>query len=230
MDIKCWVAMNGAEFSREALPPNPAWMSCRFAPGGAGLSNLPPFLPTGAMVLLDDSTPPAGHDPLTVAAQLNSLVRAFGLAGIILDFQRPGSSQTYAMASYLVKALPCPVCVAYPYSQGLSGPVLLPPPPPHQLPKDYFAPWEGRELWLEAVPDAEEITLTREGAAVRSIPIPQQAMDFTEDVLFCKYKLQILPDRAVFTLVRDRQMLNALLHDGVQYGVTRAVGISPLSE
>ena len=113
MAIPLYLAMTAAEFSGcNTLPSNPAWMSCRFSPGGNGLSNLPSSLPPGTLLILDDQTPPDGHDTALIRQQLMEIIDANHCAGLLLDFQRPDIPQTTQIVKELL-SLPCPVCVSH---------------------------------------------------------------------------------------------------------------------
>ena len=64
MAIAPFLAMTGAEMrNNSVLPDKIAWMACHFSPYGTGLSNLPKNLPAGSLLMVDDITPPHGHDP-----------------------------------------------------------------------------------------------------------------------------------------------------------------------
>jgi hypothetical protein len=93
MEIPLYLAMTAAEFSScDPLPQHPAWMSCRFSSSGNGLCNLPPILPEGTLLIIDDQTPPAGHDAFLVRRQLEEILNSHLCAGLLLDFQRPDST------------------------------------------------------------------------------------------------------------------------------------------
>ena len=89
MAIAPFLAMTAAEMhSCASLPEKVAWMACHFSPYGLGLSNLPKTLPPGSLLMMDDITPPQGHDPDLIAAQLEECVQKFQCSGVLLDFQR----------------------------------------------------------------------------------------------------------------------------------------------
>ena len=227
MAIRLYLAMTAAEIRENTgLPPKIAWMACHFSPYCTGLSNLPRILAAGSVLMLDDVTPIFHHDPEQIAAQLRERTGALDCGGVLLDLQRPGYPETAELAKYLAEALPCPVAVSEPYARGLSCPVFLPPVPHHVSPEAYFAPWQGREIWLEAALDAEEITLTPQGAAFAPLP-PGAAVPegFAEERLHCHYAVAVEADAARFTLWRTAEDLNALLAEAERHGVTTAVGL-----
>ena len=51
-----------------------AYLACHFSSYGKGLSNFPEALPSGSILLLDDSMPPNGHDSRIVEAELKEKV------------------------------------------------------------------------------------------------------------------------------------------------------------
>lgn len=227
MDLKYCLAVTAAEFGTlEALPSQLAWMACHFSPAGKGLSNLPGILPPGSLIMIDDSLPPEDHDPGLIAAQLQQLAQDRQAGGIVLDLQRPDSQESARIARVLSEALSCPVCISPFYAKDLRGPVLLPPPPLHQPIEKYIAPWKGREIWLEAALEAERITVTEEDSIAAPIPfspIPEDC--FTDDALCCRYQAQVLEDRVIFTLVRDKEMLQKLLIKAAEQGIRQALGL-----
>ncbi len=227
MDINCYLAMTAAELAgTQAPPPHTAWMACHYSPTGKGLSNLPQQLPTGSLLIVDDSIPPNGHDPKQIAEQLNQLVRELPIGGIILDLQRKDLEENTELVSVLVKQPPCPVCVSSHYAKGLDCPVFLPPPPLHTPLNKYLAPWKGREIWLEAALETEQITVTKEDSTVTSLsytPLPEES--FWDDTIYCRYTIQVQEDHAIFTLTRDMDMLQKLLIQANKQGVSKAVGL-----
>ena len=81
-----FLAQTAWEATRASVPKR-AYMACHFSSGSKGLSNLPTALPTGSILLVDDSIPPAQHDPEVVAGQLREIITQFSLAAVLLDFQ-----------------------------------------------------------------------------------------------------------------------------------------------
>ena len=226
MAIAVFLAMTAAEF-RENPPISGAvaWMSALFSPFGRGVSNLPRQLPPGSLLILSDRTPMSGQEPEVIADQLRTCIDTFGCVGLLLDFQRPGHDPQAALAQFLVGALPCPVAVSAPYGQGLDCPVFLPPVPASTALKEYLAPWQGREIWLETAPEASVITVTQAGAEAAPLAGPVAGDGFFDPELHCHYRTQVGPDKAVFTLWRTRQDLDGLVQEAQHYGVTRAVGL-----
>lgn len=227
MDRNYCLAMTAVEYEgSEVLPASAAWMACHFSATTDGLSNLPRQLRPGDFVMLDDSFPCNGHDPHRIVRQLQQLLEQQETGGIILDLQRPCQAENARIAEVLVSKLSCPVCVSALYAESLDCPVLLPPPGLHQHLEEHLAHWQGRPIWLEATLESEEITVTRDGSTVRSIPYyPLSQGVFEEDSLFCRYAIRVEENCAVFTLSRDGEMLKKMLSEAERLGVQQAVGL-----
>ena len=226
MALPLYLAMTAAEMQEiTPLPKAFAYMACHFSPYGTGLSNLPPWLPAGSMLILNDRTPICGHDPGLIAAQLAETVEQWRCSSLLLDFQRPGREEAAILAKHLVEVLPCPVGLSAPYADGIFCPVLLPPPPLDEPLDRYFAPWQSRDIWLEAALDGLQLTLTAEGCKATPIPFPALSGGFVEEQLHCHCQIQAHPDRAEFILYRTREDLAALLEEAESLGVTAAVGL-----
>ena len=226
MAIPLFLATTGHEISKiRELPPNIAWMACHFSPYGTGLTNLPPALPPGSMVIVNDRIPVCGHDPVLITRQLSDLVDASGCHSILLDFQRPDEPQTAAIVEALVHALPCPVGASAPYAQGLDCPVFLPPVPAHILLNDYLRPWQNRPVWLEAALNAVTVTVSAEGTTVStSVPDFSKQIHHDRD-LHCHYSITTLQEQIQFHLFRTPEDLLSLLSVAEHLSVTQAIGL-----
>ena len=227
MALPLYLAMTAAEIScAQALPARCAYMACHFSPYGTGLSNFPRSLPKASVLIVNDRTPVQGHDPALVAAQVAQLAEEWEAVGILLDFQRPNIPRTAEIAKAILSALSCPVSISEYYARDLNCPVFLPPPPPDRpLPK-YIAPWQGRELWLEAALDAQRIAVTPKGSSL--------TQDFSHDSIDCPhqdtklhihYKIEIAPNLVSFTLRRTQADLTALMQEAESLGFTQAIGL-----
>lgn len=227
MALPLYLAMTAAEFAgSETLPERIAWMACHFSCYGSGLSNLPQQLPTDSMVILNDRTPIHGHDPERIARQLGELLESLHLNCILLDFQRPDVQETADLVGVITETLPCPVGVSEPYAKASDAPVFLPPPPLHMALEDYLQAWQGRKIWLEFATEAETITVTAAGAqVVQHLPTSLEPPVFEEPRLHCRYHTALQEDRAVFSLLRDKEHIAGLLEDAQALGVTKAVGL-----
>lgn len=227
MAIMPFIAMTAAEIrGNPVLPGQIAWMACHFSPYGPGLSNLPRTLPPGSLLMVDDVTPIRGHDPQSILDQLGACAERLSCRGILLDFQRPDVEETAALVEVLTEDLPCPVAVSHCYAGSGSFPVFLPPVPPSELPERYFAPWTGREIWLELALDGMEVTVTESGAAFLPLTAASPTEpEFFEETLLCRYHCDVQEDAVRFTLRRAAGDLERLLSEAEKYGVTHAVGL-----
>lgn len=227
MILPCYLAMTAAEFaSAPRLPEKTAWMACHFSCYSTGLSNLPQALPKGSMLIVNDRTPVAGHDPKQIVGQLQQLVEEQEVERVLLDLQRPDCEETTRIVEVVIHALSCPTGVTAAYAKGSTCPVFLPPPPIHVPLEQYLSPWKEREIWLELMPDAEELVVTRDGCAIHSLlhtelksPIHQH------DNLCCRYHIQLLEDRAIFTLERNTGLFPPFLAQAKELGVNCAIGL-----
>ena len=224
MVLPLYLAQTSLEMAGNSLPEHPAYLACHFSPGGQGLSNLPQALPAGAMLILDDSTPMAGHDPELIVRQLADAIRQHSCESLLLDFQRGNISGQQELAKLLTDSLPCPVGVSEVYAELLSCPVFLPPVPPDKPLKDYLAPWQGREIWLEAALEGITLTLTEAGCSVEALyDFPEHGL--TDEALPCHYTVGTTEKSAIFHLWRTRQDLESLLSEAESLGVTKAIGL-----
>lgn len=221
MVLPLYLALTAAEFAFcSSFPEKMAWMACHFSPYGTGLSNLPPKLPEGSMVILNDRTPIHGHDPKEILCQLKELEPAL----LLLDFQRRAVKDCEKIARYLVENMDCPVGVSHWYGEGLGCPVLVPPVPPDVPLGEHLAPWQGREIWLEAALDGLTYTVTEEGSTPSPpLHIPDSGM--ADRSLHCHYNIEVFENRVDFHLYRTREDLDHLLKDTKNHGVTNAVGL-----
>ena len=226
MVLPLYLAMTAAEIrGSQDFPPNLGYMACHFSPYGTGLSNCPAQLPENAILILNDRTPIHGHDHEVIAGQLAQLVERLKCDSVLLDFQRPEVESLYFLAEKLTVSLPCPVGVSDLYAKDLDCAVFLPPVMPDMLLGEYFAPWKGRDIWLDISTEGQEITLTEKGAEVTIIPqyaCPENSHGDT--ALHCHYRIE-LAETARFTLFRTEQDLTDLLTEASQLGVSRAVGL-----
>lgn len=225
MAITPFLAMTAAEMHNcPHLPPKIAWMACHFSPYGRGLSNLPDSLPECSMLVVDDITPIHGHDPEVITQQLAEAVQRHKLAGILLDFQRPGSEETAELAVYLTQSLPCSVIVSEHY--GDNAPIFLSPVPPTVSLQDHIAPWKERDIWLDLGCCGEILTLTEAGCQCRALPpweFPEKG--FCEESLHCHYQIIQTEDSAVFTLWRTKEDLETFLEEAENLGISGTIGL-----
>ena len=227
MALPLYLAMTGAEMrSAAAMPEKAAWMACHFSPYSTGLSNFPTALPKGSTIIVNDRTPPCGHDPALIAAQLQQLAEDWEADGVLLDFQRPGGEETAAIAKAVTDLLTCPVGVSEPYAEALACPVFLAPAPLHLPLSSHLDRWKGRILWLDAALDAAVITVDANGRRFMPLFPPETGKDGFEEIkLHCRYRIKPEKDCVQFTLWRTEECLHSLLRQAEALGVSRAFGL-----
>lgn len=227
MALPLYLAMTGAEMTGSSpLPAQFAYLACRFSPYNQGLSGLPLWLPEGSLLILNDETPLCGHDPEQICLQLAQVLETWNCRGLLLDFERPGCEESAALAAFLCGALTQPVTVSEAYAGDLDCPVFLPPTPLDVPLKEYLAPWQTREIWLEAALDGLELALTESGCASASLPCPNVgAKEIYEPSLHCRYSITLKKDSARFCLRRARTDVEKLLQEAESLGVAAAVGL-----
>lgn len=227
MAVSPILAMTAAEIhAAPYLPSRLGYMACHFSPYTTGLSNCPSSLPPGSMLLLNDCTPICGHDPEAITKQLQQMVDQLECDSVLLDFQRPDCPETVALTKFLIRKLECPVGVSDLYARDLDCPVFLPPAPLDQPLKDHLAPWNGREIWLEAATDAACITVTEKGSSASPVTCPQPLKrHFLDQALHCWYWTERSEKEVRFYLWRDSRQLNALLEEAEALGISKAIGL-----
>ena len=226
MSLPVYLALTGAEFPhRPENYQNLAYMACHFSPYGTGLSNIPRQLPPGCLMILNDRIPALGHDPDRISQELREAVENFECDGVLLDFQQEKTSRQEQITQAIVESLPCPVAVTEGYCDGLDCPVFL-CPPLYATPEETLAKWGGREIWLELGLWQQKLTLTEAGCEIgAALPAEELRDSFFSEELCCSYRVEVLEDRAVFTLQREGEQLQMLLGRCQDARVTRAVGL-----
>ena len=227
MAIPLFLAMTGAEFAAAgALPKTAAWMACHFSSGDTGITNIPPSLPPGSLLILNDQIPLSGHNLGRVGEQLQQAADALDSRGVLLDFQRPHVPESKELAAYLVSRLTCPVAVSDLYAKELDCPVFLSPCPHHVPLSDYLLPWKGRRISLDLAVDAEVITLTRSGSQILPCPLGEMPEGSHADkLLHCHYSIETSADSMQFTLWRSREDLQNLAAEAEELGAEMLVGL-----
>ena len=227
MVLPLYLALTAAEISAFSTIDFPfAYMACHFSPYTEGISNIPDFLPSGSLLILNDRLPCQGHSADLVAGQLADAAAQLNCESILLDFQRPAEPESQSMVRKITSTLSCPVAVTEGFAKELSCPVFLSPAPLHLPLADYLLPWKGREIWLEAALCQEEILMTEKGMAHNPIfPTAQLDGGFYDEDLLCCYRAQISKDSIRFTLFDTPESLNQKLELAAKLGVSRAVGL-----
>ena len=213
-----------AKTRREILGADPgrtAFMACHFSSYGDGLELWEEF-PKCHMVILNDRIPVWNHDPKKVAAQLGEICTQTGAESILLDLQRPGCPESIIKE---LTALPFSVGVTEGYAANYDCAVFA--DVSMHLPLSHAAEtWKGRQLWLDAAGNTQRITVTAEAAAFTSLPrqIPE-GICHRDEKLCCSYHVEVLKDRAEFTLFRTKEDLQDLLQEAEMLGFTKAIGL-----
>lgn len=226
MVLPLYLAMNASEMTISLLPDHCAWMACHFSPCSQGISNIPASLPSGSMLILNDRNPCQGHSADLVAAQINEAATRLGCESVLLDFQRPGNIESATVAAAIIDSLPIPVAVSESYAAALSCPVFLGPSPLHVPLDEHIAPWQGREIWLEAALCHEKVTVAKDGA-VFSPCFPTEGLKdgFFDETLCCHYHTRIFQTGIEFVLFDTSDSLYKKLELAKTLGIPRAVGL-----
>lgn len=206
------------------LPKKPAYMALRFSSYGAGLSNIPPSLPKNTLLLVDDSTPVSHHNRKVVAQQLEELVSQFSACGVLLDFQGAVTEEATGMVHAILEALTCPVAATEKYAKHFGCPVFLSPPPVNAPLEKHLAPWLKQGVYLEIAAGAAQFVVTKDGCRTVALP-PAAALPQADSALHCHYRVEVFPEKAIFTLSRTREDLQLLTQKALDLGVRGAVGL-----
>ena len=227
MDIKRYLALTASEFAAsDTLPEPPAWMACHFSSYGTGLSNIPDTLPSGSMIIVNDRTPPHGHDQNKIAQQLNLLASKFNIQYFLLDFQQENNQETASLVAELPDKIDGTVAVTEAYANYSNCPVFLTCPLPHQRLTDSIKQWHGRELWLELGAESEIITITDKEARIEFLQENiLSEKDRIDASLHSRYRTEIFEGHARITLERSPRELLALLEEASAHGIKIAVGL-----
>lgn len=226
MTIPMYLAQTPWEFTQNSHEnTNPAWMSCRFSPSHTGLIHIPQQLPENTLLILDDMTPPQGHDADLIRSTLSEIIGKFRCSGILLDFQRPDRPESLQIIEKLL-SLPCPVIVSDIYAKELDAPVFLPPIPPCITPEEYCTPWKNRKIYLEIAIQTQTLTLTEHGCQISDCSYKDhRELPHFHPNLCCHYGLCLSDSQATFTLYRSKEDNISLLSSLEQLGVKGCVGL-----
>lgn len=225
MVLPLYLAMTAAEIQRnDTLPDQVAWMACHFSPYAKGISNAPASLPEDSMLILNDRIPPFGHDPALVAEQLAEIASQVGAQRLLLDFQRPEIGLLQEVAAAVVEKAACPVAITPLYADALPCPVFL-LPKLHKPLEEQLQAYQGREIWLEAALECQQVTVTEKGSRFIELSLQDGPFPHMDEKLHCIYRTEVGADYVRFTLQRDRAQLQTLLDEAQTLGVACAVGL-----
>ena len=226
MAIPICLAMTAAEFAIcKEVPSFAGWLACHFSLSGPGLSNIPTVLPSGSVLLLDDSNPFNGHSTEIIAEQLIETVKSLQCRSVILDFQRSGIPEVKNLADSLCSTLPCPV-IATPEYASDKMPILLPPCPLNKQLSEHIKPFQGQKIWLEIAQDGLQLRITKDGCRAESVSFAADR-DFPhwEKELHCHYRITKSENDLIFHLQRTWDDLDALLAEAENLGIKCAIGL-----
>lgn len=227
MPLPLYLALTAPELSAVGTPPRHlAYMACHFSACSTGLSNFPSGLPEGSMLILNDSTPAQGHDPILIGKQLAEAVEFYRCSCLLLDLQRPVNALTGQIVEAVLDNLSCPVAVSEGYAQQLECPVFVSAPPANKALASYLAAWKNRQIWLEASLDARCITVDNSGSRTQIADLCDPSLlPHRSEALHCHYKIEPTDDQIMFTLQRTAEDLSELLAEAEELGVSAAVGL-----
>ena len=233
MSIPLYLAMTAADFSScSRLPPHVAWMACHFSASGTGLSNQPNSLPPESLLILDDQIPWNGHSLEQECRETAALLQKTGAEGILLDFERPPTEETLAMAILLTRhctAVGTAIGMPELYAQLPEAAIFLPPLPCYQTPAQALSHYGGRELWLEASGNGCRLEVGAQGTQIipespdlLQVESTQHAL-FQDPGLLCQYFTEKTEEGIRINLFDIPGSLQEKLDACEEFGATRAV-------
>lgn len=219
MAINFYLAMMAEEISNYAsFPENTAFIYCPFDAKADISRDIPPDV----ILVLTDSSPVKPE----LAEPVAHWIRRSCCKAVLLDFQLPEQKNSGLFARNLQQMLTCPVVISECYASDLDCPVFLSPLPHHRALQDHIAPWAGREIWLDIHPMSEQLLLTEQGAAIRTISDFYAAEHSHADSrLHCHYSIALEQNAANFTFWRTDEDWQALMEEMEQCGIHHAIGL-----
>ena len=195
MSIPLFLAMTASEFFQNGEnPQNLAWMSAHFSPSDSGLSNLPPALPTGSILILDDQIPWTDHDMERVCQELTRVLLRDKAYGLLLDFEREPCEQTLLLASAAAQCcreIGCAIAMPEVY-RGDGDAACFLPPLPCTVPVDTVNLPRG-PIWLDAAPTGAVARIGSEAVSITHADPGELALlakthsVFRDPTLGCRY-------------------------------------------
>lgn len=167
MSIPLFLAMTATDFSfTRKKPEQLAWMSVHFSQSNGCLSNLPPSLPPGSLIILDDQIPWNDHDLERICQCLTRLLVRDRSYGLLLDFEREPCQETLTLAKALTQCCLGIGCrIAMPRSYLTEGAACFCPPIPCNeswSEKDF----SGGPVWLDVTPTAVLAEISSKGVRI----------------------------------------------------------------
>ena len=223
MALPLYLAMTGEEIAACPLPAHLAYMACHFSVYGKGLQDLPAQLPEGSMLILDDRIPVWDHDPQQVAEELLQALQSLGCGSLLVDFQRSGNHRAKEILQILSRDVAIPWAVTEHYAAGADCAVLVGAPAPNKPLR--VGRWEGRELWLEVAVETVQYTVTEADSTAAQLSQAPDSYPRKDDRLCCSYDVEVLADKAIFTISRTWEDLQKLMAQAEKLGFARGVGL-----
>lgn len=160
-----------------------------------------------------------------IADNLVASAKSLQCRGILLDFQHENRHENAALVTEL-EARKYPFAVTALYAENRNCVIFLPPVPLTATLADYIGPWQGREVWLELAMDGLQITVTAQGSQEYYLShAPSLNNAHIDQNFHCHYSIESAEDRAVFTLWRTKQDIEAMLNEASALPVRLAVGL-----
>ncbi len=211
MSIPMFLALTAEEFSQNpSLPCRPAWMSVHFSSKGPGLSNLPPQLPPGSMIILDDHIPWKDHSIESICKDLTEALLRAGVYGLLLDFERQPTEETTLLARAVTEC-----CKELGVTLGAPAnyifdedTALFVSPLPCNIPAESLK--SQRKLWLDISPVCHCIKMSKDKAWESPATYPPRSKTekheiHWDDTLLCSYFTESDDDTLKITLFRDTE-------------------------
>lgn len=203
------------------FPGNLAILGMHLSQDGMHLAGIPETVPEGCILLLDDRILPEKIDEDAILRQLASVLHKRSPKSLYLDFQRESVHST-SLIRRITESYPEITAVSALYAEGLSCPVVLPPIPLYKKVEEVLSPWQGREIWIEQDLSAWEVTVTKDGADVKSTAIPRES-GFFDEALCCRYCIKTEENAAIFTLFSTSETLQKQAEKAASLGVKAAL-------
>ena len=89
---------------------------------------------------------------------------------------------------------------------------------------EHIGPWKKQGVYLEIAPEGLEFTVTETGSSATPI-FPVSGLPLEDKRLHCHYNIQVLQDKAVFTICRYKEDLAQLVQEAEDFGVLGCVGL-----
>lgn len=191
------------------------------APFSPGLLIGPSRLPKGSVAVFTDRVTPTFHQSGRIAGELKALMKTLHSPALILDW----TGELSPWLEELLKQLCGVQLVLPPHLAGKEDSAVLVPSVVEKSLEDLLAPWNGRQIWLDMVSSAAQLTLTRNGCEV----VPWQASiregDLYDETLCCQYRVETAQEEARFYLYETQQTRMKKLEKARSLGVAGAIGL-----